>query len=85
MFFPIRITTALRFITSPISVRQTIAVSDQRNQDLVSLNKKTGALVWRTEIGEPFLPPTIGDQVVIASTIETEIIPERFRRLTVSM
>ncbi len=54
--------------------KETIAVSDQRNQDLVAVKKQTGALIWRTEISEPFLPPTVGDQVIIITTESGKVI-----------
>lgn len=59
----------------PVSIdEERIAVSDQRNQDLVAINEKTGALIWRTEIGEPFLPPTIGDQLIIVTTVSGKVM-----------
>ena len=51
-----------------------IAVSDQRNDDLLALNNRTGQVIWRTEIGEPFLPPTVGDQTIIVTTESGKVI-----------
>ncbi|MFT7630033.1 MAG: outer membrane protein assembly factor BamB, partial [Mariniblastus sp.] len=53
----------------PVQIdEETIAVSDQRDHQLLAVDKKTGELQWRTEINEPFLLPTLGEQVLVVTT-----------------
>lgn len=62
-------------VLQPVSINdETIAVSDQRNHDLIALDRRTGNVVWRTEIGEPFLLPTIGDQGIIVTTDSGKVV-----------
>lgn len=53
---------------------QWLAVADQRNHDLLALQKANGNIRWRAEIGEPFLMPTIGDDVIVVTTASGKII-----------
>ncbi len=45
-----------------------VFVSDQRNNDLLQLDLQSGDLIWRVEIQEPFLAPSVTDQAVILNT-----------------
>lgn len=51
-----------------------LAVADQRTHDLMALQKDSGNIHWRAEIGEPFLTPTIGDEVIVVTTVSGKII-----------
>jgi outer membrane protein assembly factor BamB len=59
----------------PVSIDEGfIAVSNQRQHELAAIDKRTGKLKWRTEINEPFMPPTIGEQVVVVTTESGKVI-----------
>ena len=45
-----------------------VIVSDQRNNDLLQLDLQSGQLIWRVEIQEPFLAPSLTEQAVILNT-----------------
>lgn len=52
----------------------TIAIVNQKTNELISVQKSTGVLVWRTEIGEPFVTPTIGDRLIVVTTESGKVI-----------
>ncbi len=41
-----------------------VIIADRRYQELQRLDAKTGKLVWRLPIGEPFAPPVITDRLI---------------------
>ena len=43
-------------------------VVDQQYHELLLLNKATGEIRWRTELGEPFLPPSFDDDQIVVTT-----------------
>jgi outer membrane protein assembly factor BamB/TolA-binding protein len=47
---------------------ETILISDLNQSQLLRVNRKTGQLIWRSEIGEPFLAPSISDDKIAVST-----------------
>ena len=53
-------------LSSKVAESDVIAV-DQRRQEVMRLNARTGALVWRLAIGEPFAEPVIGENRIYVS------------------
>jgi len=51
-----------------------LAVSNHRDHEIEVVNMRTGKLKWRTEIGEPFMAPSIGEQVVVVTTESGKVI-----------
>ncbi|MEM9410343.1 MAG: PQQ-binding-like beta-propeller repeat protein, partial [Planctomycetota bacterium] len=52
----------------------TILVSDQLNQDVLLVSANEGAVIWRSEIGEPFLNPVLDGSRVIVTTASGKLI-----------
>jgi outer membrane protein assembly factor BamB len=44
-----------------------LLVADQQNQDLMLLKRLDGKVVWRTEIGEPFVTPAFNDAMIVVT------------------
>lgn len=44
-----------------------LLVSDQLNQDVMLLKRLDGQVVWRAEIGEPFVTPAFNDAMVVVT------------------
>ncbi len=63
-----------------VTTDEKVIVSDQRNNDLLQLDLRTGELIWRVEIQEPFLAPSLTDQAVILSTESGKLL--QFNRST---
>ena len=51
-----------------------LLIADQKKNELLSVQKNTGTLVWRLEIGEPFASPSVGDKTVVVTTRSGKII-----------
>ncbi len=51
-----------------------LLVSDQQSQDLLLVGKSTGEVIWRTEIGEPFLAPVFNEAMIVVTTQMGKII-----------
>ncbi|MDA7906306.1 PQQ-binding-like beta-propeller repeat protein [Mariniblastus sp.] len=51
-----------------VTTDEKVFVSDQRNNDLLQLDLQSGELIWRVEIQEPFLAPSVTDKAVILNT-----------------
>lgn len=49
-------------------------VANQRDHELMVLDRASGAVKWRAEIGEPFLQPTIGERSMIVTTESGKIL-----------
>ena len=48
--------------------RDTLIVSDQKNNAVMKVNSADGSLVWRTEIGQPFANPCVTPEKVVVTT-----------------
>jgi hypothetical protein len=51
-----------------------LLVSDQQEFDLLLLDHNTGDLIWRLEVGEPFMTPSINDAMIIVTTKAGKIL-----------
>ncbi len=54
--------------------RDSLLVVNQRQHELMLLTKQTGDVQWRTEIGEPFLPPAFNDVQLVVTTVSGKIV-----------
>jgi outer membrane protein assembly factor BamB len=57
-----------------VTVDDKVIISDQRNNDLMQLDLQSGELIWRLEIKEPFLSPSVTDQAIILNTESGKIL-----------
>ena len=67
-------------IQPEVTVDEKVIVSDQKNNDLLQLDLETGKLIWRVEIQEPFMAPSLTDQAIILSTESGKLL--QFDRTT---
>lgn len=54
--------------------RTQLLVFDERDHSMAKLNAADGETLWRTIIGEPFVPPVVGEQAVFLTTKQGQII-----------
>lgn len=53
----------------PVQLDQdSLLVVDQKKHDLLLMEKATGKIIWRTEIGEAFLEPAFADDQIVVTT-----------------
>ena len=48
--------------------RDSLIVSDRKNHAIMKLNAANGAIVWRTEIGQPFANPCVTSDKIVVTT-----------------
>ncbi len=63
--------------TQPIWVNQRggdLLVADQRSHEVLRVEGRSGDVVWRTGIGEPFSPPVISGQTVLVATRSGRVV-----------
>ena len=48
--------------------RDSLIVSDRKNHSIMKLNAANGAIVWRTEIGQPFANPCVTSDKIVVTT-----------------
>ncbi len=51
-----------------------LAITNQQDHALMSVEKDTGELEWRVEIGEPFAAPTVSEKNIVVTTNSGKII-----------
>ncbi len=51
-----------------------LLIADQQESDLLLVDSTTGHLIWRTEIGEPFLTPAINNVMVVVTTKSGKVL-----------
>ena len=54
--------------------QDSLLVSDHQQHDLLLVGKSTGDIIWRTEIGEPFLAPAFNEAMIVVTTQSGKII-----------
>jgi outer membrane protein assembly factor BamB len=63
------------FVQPEMLDQDSILVADQQQHDLLRLEKSTGRVIWRTEIGEPFLKPAMNEHLIVVTTDSGKVIP----------
>ena len=53
---------------------QSTLMADQKNHDLSLLRLADGQTVWRSEIGEPFMPPTFNEEQIVVTTNSGKVL-----------
>ncbi|MFK7767501.1 MAG: PQQ-binding-like beta-propeller repeat protein [Mariniblastus sp.] len=51
-----------------------ILVADEQKFEVMALQRLTGKIFWRAEIGEPFMMPSLGDKVIVVTTKAGKVI-----------
>lgn len=59
----------------PIALgEELIAISNQRDNELIVVDKNSGDIKWRAEFGEPFMTPSVLDRIMVVTTESAKII-----------
>ena len=48
--------------------RDSLIVSDRKNHSIMKLDAASGAIIWRTEIGQPFANPCVTSEKIVVTT-----------------
>ena len=51
-----------------------LLICDQVNHDLLSVKRMDGSIIWRAEVGEPFMQPAFSDSMVVVTTRSGKVI-----------